>query len=81
LQWAQIGREAEDILMLDPEKFLADTDTVAVIGKMKCLAKPTGRTYESQFVHLVTLKDGKVTVFREFFDTYAAGEAFRSTRS
>lgn len=81
LQWVQIGRETEDILLLEPQKFLADADTVAVIGRLRCLAKPTGRSYESQFVHVVTLKDGKVTVFREFFDTYAAGEAFRPMHS
>jgi ketosteroid isomerase-like protein len=33
--------------------------------------------YESDFVHLVTFKDGKVARFQEFFDTYLAGEAFR----
>jgi ketosteroid isomerase-like protein len=37
---------------------------------------PTGKVYESDFVHLVTLADGRVTKFQEFFDTYAAGEAF-----
>jgi ketosteroid isomerase-like protein len=77
LEWLQIGREAEDILALSMHKILADQDSVAVIGHMKCLAKPTGRTYESDFVHLVTLRSGKVIKFQEFFDTYAAGEAFR----
>ena len=79
LEWIQIGRNAEDILVLEPRKFLVDEDSVAVVGYMKCLAKPTGRTYESDFVHVATLKDGKVKKFQEFFDTYVAGEAFRST--
>ena len=56
---------------------LTDDDSVAVVGYMKCLAIPTGKTYESDFVHLVTIKGGKVTKFQEFFDTYIAGEAFR----
>ena len=42
------------------------------------LARATGRIYESDFVHVVTFKDGKVARFQEFFDTYLAGEAFRS---
>jgi ketosteroid isomerase-like protein len=77
LDWLRIGREAEDILALDISRMLADHDSVAVVGHMRCLAKPTGRTYASDFVHLVTLRAGKVVKFQEFFDTYAAGEAFR----
>jgi ketosteroid isomerase-like protein len=77
LQWIDIGRKAEDILVLEPQRFLADEDAVAVTGYMKCLAKPTGKIYESDFVHLSILKDGKICQFKEFFDTYIAGEAFR----
>jgi ketosteroid isomerase-like protein len=77
LEWINIGRESEEILTLEPRKFLADNDSVAVVGYTKCLAKPTGKIYETDFVHLVTLKDGKVIRFQEFFDTYVAAEAFR----
>ena len=77
LEWVNIGRESEEILELELKKFLSDDDTVAVVGYTKCLAKPTGKIYETDFVHLVTLKDGKVIRFQEFFDTYVAAEAFR----
>lgn len=77
LEWLMIGKDAEDILQLEPQRFLTDTDAVAVTGTMKCLAKPTGKTYESDFVHLIVMKDHKVIRFQEFFDTYAAGEAFK----
>ena len=77
LEWLNIGRQAEDILVLEPRKILTDNDSVAVVGYMRCRAIPTGKTYESDFVHLLTIKSGKVTKFQEFFDTYIAGEAFR----
>ena len=77
LEWLNIGKQAEDILVLEPRKMLTDNDSVAVVGYMRCRAIPTGKTYESDFVHLVTIKSGKVTKFQEFFDTYIAGEAFR----
>lgn len=77
LEWLNIGKDAEEILVLQPQRFLVDTDAVAVTGYMKCLAKPTGKIYESDFVHLVVIKENKVIRFREFFDTYVAGEAFR----
>ena len=77
IEWLQIGHASEEILVLEPRRFLADEETVAVIGHTKCLAKATTRTYETDFVHLATFRDGKITRFQEFFDTYAAGEAFR----
>jgi len=77
LEWVEVGRRSEDILLLEPQKMLVDEDSVAVVGFMRCRAIPTGKEYESDFVHVVTLKAGKVTKFQEFFDTYAAGEAFR----
>jgi ketosteroid isomerase-like protein len=56
---------------------LADSETVAVLGYMKCLAKPTGKIYESDFVHIIVIRDREIVKFQEFFDTYIAGEAFR----
>jgi uncharacterized protein len=77
LEWIEIGRRSEEILQLEPRKMLVDEDSVAVVGFTRCRAIPTGKVYESDFVHLVTLESGRVTKFREFFDTYAAAEAFR----
>jgi ketosteroid isomerase-like protein len=81
LEWARIGREAEDIELLEPQLFLTGDDAVAVVGHMKCRARPTGRAYESDFVHVVRFRDGMITRFQEFFDTHAAGEAFRADRA
>lgn len=78
LEWARIGHEAEDTEVLDPQLFLTGEDAVAVVGRLRCRAKRTGRSYESDFVHLVRFRDGMITRFQEFFDTHAAGEAFRT---
>ncbi len=77
LEWVDTGRQAEDILVLEPRKMLVDDESVAVVGYMKCRATATGKIYESDFVHLVTLRNGKIARFQEFFDTFAAAEAFR----
>lgn len=81
LEWVKVGNEAEEVLVLETRDFLANSNSVAVVGFTKCRARRTGKEYETEFVHLVTLKDGKVQRFREFFDTYAAGEAFRDAAS
>ena len=51
---------------------------MAVVGHTTCRARPTGRIYETDFVYLITFRKGTVARFQEFFDTFAAAEAFRS---
>lgn len=77
MEWINIGKDAEDILVLEPRQFLTNDYSVAVAEYMKCRAKPTGKVYESDFVHLLKIKDNKIQKFQEFLDTYIAGEAFR----
>ena len=77
LEWARIGHEAEEIELLEPTRFLVNDDAVAIVGRLRCRARTRRRVYESEFVHLVSIHHGKIAAFQEFFDTYAAGEAFR----
>src|SRR4249919_3408951 len=77
LEWLRLGKESEEILALQPRQFLSEGQTVAVVGYTKCLAKVTHRIYETDFVHVITFKESLIVRFQEFFDTYAAGEAFR----
>lgn len=66
LECLSIRRDSEEILVLH-----------AVVGFTKCLAKPTNKTYDTDFVHLFSFKNNKIVKFQEYFDTFAAGEAFR----
>jgi len=78
LEWLRVGNEAEEVLALEPREFLANLDSVAVVGHTTCRVRSTGKVYETEFVHLISLKEGKVVRFREFFDTFAAAAAFRA---
>ncbi|HEY2824580.1 MAG TPA: nuclear transport factor 2 family protein [Gemmatimonadales bacterium] len=75
--WLRIGKENEEVIELLPREFIAKGDMVIVIGHMTCRARPTGRIYESDFVHVIQVEGGQICRFQEFFDTWAAGEAFR----
>ncbi|HPF92054.1 MAG TPA: nuclear transport factor 2 family protein [Flavobacteriales bacterium] len=77
LEWISIGKREEEIMELLPQRTLTDRDAIAVIGHMKCRAIRTQKTYASDFVHLIVIEKGKIVKFQEFFDTYAAGEAFQ----
>lgn len=79
LEWLQVGNAAEEILVLELRRFLSDDEAVAVTGFVRCLVRSTNKIYETDFVHLIVFKDNEIVKFQEFFDTYTAGEAFRTT--
>jgi len=70
---------AEDITRFEPLEFIAQNDKVVVLGESAATVKDTGRSYETDWVHIFTLNDGKVTEFTEFFDNAAATRAFQKT--
>lgn len=62
----------------EPRSFLADGDRVAVFGHEEGRVRETGRSWKSDFTHLFTLADGKVTAHREYADTEAIAKAFHA---
>jgi uncharacterized protein len=62
----------------DLNDFIAQDNRVVVLGYQKGRAKPTGRPYEIEFVHVWTIRDdGKFTEFRVYNDTASLVEALR----
>lgn len=60
-----------------PKEFIAEGDKVVVVGEASWLAKPTGRSFDSPRVHVLTLRDGKIARFEAYNDTAPAERAFR----
>lgn len=56
-------------------KFIAQDDTVVVLGHERMRAKSTGAAWETDWVHVWTLRDGKVVQVHEFSDTAAIVDA------
>ena len=67
----------EEITRFEPREFIAQGDRVVALGFYSSKVKATGRIAESQWVHLFTIRNGKVAKFQEFFDTAAALIAHR----
>jgi uncharacterized protein len=63
----------------DLNDFIAQGNKVVVRGYQKGRAKPTGRPYEIEFVHMWTIREGKFTEFRVYNDTASLVEALRSS--
>ncbi|MEP7074995.1 MAG: nuclear transport factor 2 family protein [Acidobacteriota bacterium] len=71
--------ESEEFSYFEPTEFIAQGNRVVVLGRSKATVKTTGRTYETDWVHLFTVHEGKITNFHEFFDNAAATRAFQKT--
>jgi ketosteroid isomerase-like protein len=63
----------------EPREFVAQGDTVVVLGFERSLVKPTGRTFEQEWAHVYKLRDGKVAEFLALEDTAAHAVAFDAT--
>ena len=81
---SEIARFFEDLdraaqaLRFTPKEFIAEGDKVVVIGEASWLVRHTGSTYDSPWVHIFTLRDGKVARFEDYHDTAASERAYRS---
>ncbi len=73
--------KVEDFNQFAPHEFIAQGDRVVVLGTMSSTVKDTGRDYKSDWAHIFTVRDGKVTNFLEFYDTAAISKAFQKAVS
>ena len=71
--------EGEDITHFAPNEFIADGDRVVVLGESTATVRSTGKTYSTDWVHVFTVRDDRISVFLEFFDNAAATRAFQKT--
>lgn len=65
-----------DIHQFDPLDFFSEGDKVTVTGHLRLTARSTGGAIESDFAHVITVRDGKWLRFRDFMDTAVAVAAF-----
>jgi uncharacterized protein len=62
----------EDIQNFEPEEFIVEGDKVVAMGDLERRVDSTGSLIQSPWVHVFTLRDGKISDFRSFYDTAAA---------
>lgn len=67
--------QTEEVEQMELQDFIAQGEKVLVFGHYKGRVKSTRRSYTKDFIHVVTLRNGKVIKFREYNasdDMYAA---------
>jgi uncharacterized protein len=77
-KWFDVIADTVEFRHWDPAdfEFVAQGDTVVVLGYEQDTARPTGRQFDQQWVQFMTIRDGKIARFRQFPDTAAVGAAF-----
>jgi ketosteroid isomerase-like protein len=66
----------QDARSFEPREFIAQGDKVGVLGHYVWQVKANGRTYESDFAHVFTVRGDKIVAFHEYTDSAAAAKAF-----
>ena len=70
--------ELQESVSFTPKEFYASDDHVFVLGHYNWKIRKTGRHAESDWCHIFTVKNGKITKFLEFTDTAQFAEAVRA---
>ena len=60
---------------LVPTEFIAEGATVVSLGAFKGVHAITGKTSEARYAHVWTVRDGKISAFRQYIDTLAIARA------
>lgn len=58
-------------------QFIAEGDTIVVLGFVHSRIKATGKDFKSEYAHVLTVKDRKLLSYREFLDTAQLIEAYK----
>ncbi len=67
--------DSEETERFEPREFIVQDNKVVAFGNYRCRVRATGRTLDYDWVHVHTLRDGKLISFCEYYDTAAAVEA------
>ncbi|MDB5430321.1 MAG: ketosteroid isomerase-like protein [Caulobacter sp.] len=70
--------ESEEFDTFAPASYHATEDRVFVEGSAQGRLKPSGRAVSFDWLHVYTLRDGKIARFREFLDTAQFADAWRA---
>ena len=63
-------------LRYEPQEFIAEGDKVVVVGQATWLVKTTGKQFDTPWMHVFTLRDGKIARIQALNDTAAGERAF-----
>lgn len=76
-QFFATTRETAEVEQFEPQEFIAKGDKVVVLGHERIRLKSNGRTCDLDWVHVFTLRNGKIVKIHVYYDTACIVAAFR----
>lgn len=68
-KWFEQLPTADRIEAFEPREFIDGGEHVTVLGWEKTTALETGRNFESEWAHVFTVRNGRISRWRGFYDT------------
>ena len=68
--FAEVAR-VDEMHAFEPKEFIEAGEHVTVLGRESATGRDTKKKFESPWLHLFTVKNGKITRWRGFFNTAA----------
>jgi len=68
--------EMQDAEQFDIREFVAQGDTVIALGHYRWRIKSSGQFFESDWARAFGIRNGKISSFQEYVDTYAWAAAY-----
>lgn len=62
-----------------PERYVEEGETVVTIGRYGGVYKATGTALDAQFVHVWTIRGGRIVQFQQYADTLQFARVMRGT--
>ena len=76
-QWFGSIPTVEDIQAFEPREFIEAGEHLTVLGWERTAAKPSGKVFETEWVHIFTVRDGRIVRFWGMYDSEASANARR----
>ncbi|CAJ1508180.1 nuclear transport factor 2 family protein [[Mycobacterium] burgundiense] len=73
--FSRVGQTIE-IVEMEPWKFIAQGDDLAVWGRQRFRRLDNGHEWQSEFAHIITLRNGRWLHFRDFMNSALTQDAF-----
>ncbi len=75
--WFRSIAEVDEILAFEPREFISGGGHVTVLGWERTRAVPGGKVFETEWVHVFTVRDGRIARYLGIYDTEASADARR----
>ena len=70
--------QAQQLRSFEPQEFFSDADRVVVLGHHQWTVKSNGVPFDSDWVHIFTIKNGRIAAFRQSMDTLKVAQAHQA---